>query len=191
MKIGRNEPCPCGSGKKYKRCCLHKDEDQTKDQFSFTETEDEKRFLNSEELELISSSYDDQQKRFFSVLGVKGDGNVSTDRENIEKYFQYLVENISHSCILTGIEDFSWEERYVFGGRSQSEYKRLKKTMPSYTDSFKLLKLVNHGEQILAKVMRVTDKKIFDIPLDELEAKDRKSKDYQILDDYSVWYVNF
>lgn len=21
MKIGRNEPCPCGSGKKYKRCC--------------------------------------------------------------------------------------------------------------------------------------------------------------------------
>ena len=21
MKIGRNEPCPCGSGKKYKHCC--------------------------------------------------------------------------------------------------------------------------------------------------------------------------
>jgi tetratricopeptide (TPR) repeat protein len=21
-KIGRNEPCPCGSGKKYKHCCL-------------------------------------------------------------------------------------------------------------------------------------------------------------------------
>ena len=25
-KIGRNDPCPCGSGKKYKRCCLEKDE---------------------------------------------------------------------------------------------------------------------------------------------------------------------
>lgn len=25
-KIGRNEPCPCGSGKKYKKCCLDKDE---------------------------------------------------------------------------------------------------------------------------------------------------------------------
>lgn len=23
-KIGRNEPCPCGSGKKYKHCCLNK-----------------------------------------------------------------------------------------------------------------------------------------------------------------------
>jgi len=21
MKIGRNDPCPCGSGKKYKKCC--------------------------------------------------------------------------------------------------------------------------------------------------------------------------
>lgn len=24
-KVGRNEPCPCGSGKKYKKCCLLKD----------------------------------------------------------------------------------------------------------------------------------------------------------------------
>jgi SEC-C motif-containing protein len=23
-KVGRNEPCPCGSGKKYKKCCLAK-----------------------------------------------------------------------------------------------------------------------------------------------------------------------
>lgn len=24
-KIGRNDPCPCGSGKKYKKCCLGKE----------------------------------------------------------------------------------------------------------------------------------------------------------------------
>lgn len=24
MKIGRNDPCPCGSGEKYKKCCLNK-----------------------------------------------------------------------------------------------------------------------------------------------------------------------
>lgn len=23
-KVGRNEPCPCGSGKKYKKCCMNK-----------------------------------------------------------------------------------------------------------------------------------------------------------------------
>ncbi len=26
-KIGRNDPCPCGSGKKYKKCCWNKKED--------------------------------------------------------------------------------------------------------------------------------------------------------------------
>jgi preprotein translocase subunit SecA len=24
-KVGRNDPCPCGSGKKYKNCCMRKD----------------------------------------------------------------------------------------------------------------------------------------------------------------------
>ena len=24
-KVGPNDPCPCGSGKKYKKCCMHKD----------------------------------------------------------------------------------------------------------------------------------------------------------------------
>ncbi len=26
LKFGRNDPCPCGSGKKYKKCCLARDE---------------------------------------------------------------------------------------------------------------------------------------------------------------------
>ncbi|MDO9578453.1 MAG: SEC-C metal-binding domain-containing protein [Candidatus Cloacimonadales bacterium] len=26
-KVGRNDPCPCGSGKKYKKCCLNKQRD--------------------------------------------------------------------------------------------------------------------------------------------------------------------
>ncbi len=25
-KIGRNDPCPCGSGKKFKKCCISKSE---------------------------------------------------------------------------------------------------------------------------------------------------------------------
>jgi hypothetical protein len=27
-RLGRNEPCPCGSGKKYKRCCFEKDQER-------------------------------------------------------------------------------------------------------------------------------------------------------------------
>ena len=31
-KPGRNDPCPCGSGNKYKKCCLAKDEAASKSQ---------------------------------------------------------------------------------------------------------------------------------------------------------------
>lgn len=30
MNVGRNDPCYCGSGKKYKKCCLAKDEEQAR-----------------------------------------------------------------------------------------------------------------------------------------------------------------
>ncbi|MCY2987047.1 MAG: SEC-C metal-binding domain-containing protein [Planctomycetota bacterium] len=26
-RVGRNDPCPCGSGKKYKKCCMRKQQD--------------------------------------------------------------------------------------------------------------------------------------------------------------------
>lgn len=29
MNVGRNDPCPCGSGQKYKKCCAAKDEAAT------------------------------------------------------------------------------------------------------------------------------------------------------------------
>jgi uncharacterized protein YecA (UPF0149 family) len=25
-RVGRNDPCPCGSGKKFKKCCLGKEQ---------------------------------------------------------------------------------------------------------------------------------------------------------------------
>ena len=31
FKVGRNDPCPCGSGKKYKKCCLNKKEEKKSD----------------------------------------------------------------------------------------------------------------------------------------------------------------
>ena len=30
QETGRNDPCPCGSGKKYKQCCLKKQQDKAK-----------------------------------------------------------------------------------------------------------------------------------------------------------------
>ena len=40
MKIGRNEPCPCGSGKKYKKCCLLKNKQPSSSVLPFNEKTD-------------------------------------------------------------------------------------------------------------------------------------------------------
>ena len=34
-KIGRNDPCPCGSGKKYKNCHLGKDQEAPSSKIKF------------------------------------------------------------------------------------------------------------------------------------------------------------
>lgn len=42
-KIGRNDPCPCGSGNKYKRCCLDKDEAAERTALAALQTEQRAR----------------------------------------------------------------------------------------------------------------------------------------------------
>jgi tetratricopeptide (TPR) repeat protein len=37
-KIGRNDLCPCGSGKKYKRCCMARDEAAARENLAATTT---------------------------------------------------------------------------------------------------------------------------------------------------------
>jgi len=41
MKVNRNDPCPCGSGKKYKKCCLLK-ENEPKKQHQFKKMDSSK-----------------------------------------------------------------------------------------------------------------------------------------------------
>ena len=50
-KISRNAPCPCGSGKKYKKCCLNREEAKSWSnkaavpQINFSSTELEEFFI--------------------------------------------------------------------------------------------------------------------------------------------------
>ncbi|MGA9539376.1 MAG: hypothetical protein WBR24_26015 [Desulfobacterales bacterium] len=39
-------------------------------------------------------------------------------------------KNIEFPCIVTGLEDFPWEEKYVFGHGNKKEYEKLKKDNP-------------------------------------------------------------
>ena len=47
-KVGRNDPCPCGSGKKYKRCCLAKDEQEAEAARAAAEAERQKAAAEEE-----------------------------------------------------------------------------------------------------------------------------------------------
>jgi tetratricopeptide (TPR) repeat protein len=98
-KLNRNAPCPCGSGKKYKKCCLRKDEETGADaalgrQAALSSLNDEMEdlnFLSNSVLDLIKSNeweraekacglllerYPDQidgLERFAMVYEAKGD----------------------------------------------------------------------------------------------------------------------
>ena len=140
---------------------------------------------------------DGQEDRIAQILA---DGDVENEEmqekspETIAKYLHNLKENIEFPCIVTGLEDFPWEEKYVFGYGNKKEYEKLKKDNPSYKDKFEILDFYedeDYDEQIMVSVRRLSDHKEFILELDYLKAVDKKSKNYQLLDDYSVWHVNY
>jgi hypothetical protein len=131
-----------------------------------------------------------QDARICANLATK---NLAVTKAKLKTYLRYLKGTLEFPVKVKGIEDFEWEEYYVFGPGSQREYEQLKKTNPSYTDTFNLLGLVEEVEDwegILAKLVRLSDKKRFTLPLADLRATDKSSKNYELLDDYSVWFVN-
>jgi tetratricopeptide (TPR) repeat protein len=71
-KIGRNDPCPCGSGKKYKKCCLARDEARIAAQTQRPEPEAATPTLVEDPLDELSNSVVDliEQKRFDEALAV-------------------------------------------------------------------------------------------------------------------------
>lgn len=80
---------------------------------------------------------DKEEKRIAKALGAQEVPEV--DEGNLLKYRKYLLEQMNKGTVLTGREDFPWEEEYVIGPGNQAEYERLKKEYPSYKDDYKLI----------------------------------------------------
>ena len=141
----------------------------------------------------MASKWDKVCKRVMAILDQEDIDDIFRSDEHLQVYLEYLNNNVEHPCLVTGMEDFPWKEKYVFGYGDEKEYEKLKKTNPSYKDTFTLIEfeLVTKAERIFATIERVTDKKRFSLPLEDLEAKSKKSTNYQLLEDYSSWYVNF
>jgi hypothetical protein len=135
-----------------------------------------------------------KQKMRIAKVFPKGIEDISKSTGTLEIYREFLKRKLDNPINITGIEDFDWEEFYILGPGSQKEYEKLKKTRPSYTDKYILESIDNEYDEhfgLIANVIRECDKKVFQIPLADLKALDKNTKNYQLLDDYSVWCVNY
>lgn len=135
--------------------------------------------------------FDAHEKRVRQLFHFKRSPRVN--KETLKIYLDYLDTKLEMPCSLTGIEDFDWEEYYIIGPGDKEEYEKLKKTKPSYTDIFELVcfdSTIDEHYGILVKVKRISDKKIFVLPLADLKTKDKDSKNYQLIDDFAAWFVN-
>ncbi len=130
---------------------------------------------------------------------IVGDDEDATFDECVDKFHDHLERSLQLPCDVTGIEDFRWEEYYVIGPGDPKEHERLRQNQPSYEDTFELLAIETgvisewmmfHDEEAAGRVRRKSDGKEFYLGLAEIEAVDKKSKNYELLHDYAVWFVN-
>ena len=142
------------------------------------------------------TDFDAQQARIHAIFG---DDEQLNFEQAFERFYQHLQQSLKLPCDVTGIEDFRWEEYYVLGPGDEVEYQNLCITQPSYNDTFELLSIEKEtvsewmlfgGEDLAAHVRRKSDNKQFYLGLAEIEAIEQDSLNYQLLDDYAVWFVN-
>lgn len=133
---------------------------------------------------------DDRERRIEKILGPD---NLTVSLRSLALYRDYLRKHIEMPCIMTGIEGFPWDEKYVFGYANEEEYETLKKDRPSPADIYELKRfedLLDEDAGILVKIKRVKDNRRFIIDLAWLKAVDESSGNHMLLDDYSAWFGN-
>lgn len=131
-----------------------------------------------------------QQIRIEHILG---EDHLKVSNDSLKTYRTYLQSAIQYPCELTGREDFRWEEIYIFGPGDKKEYDELKKTNPSYTDTYTFMSFddqLDYEEGLMVKAKRISDNRQFILPLVDLKVTDKKSPNHQLVHDYALWFVN-
>ena len=83
------------------------------------------------------SNMDEQDERIASIFS--SDEVPEVTKKTLKTYLSYLKINLDLSCELTGIEDFEWEEYYIIGPGNEREHEKLRKTRPSFMDTYKII----------------------------------------------------
>lgn len=101
-KIGRNEPCPCGSGKKYKKCCYGKKQIQKfaeNDEIAFyfeDDIEEDNLIRDWDEENDFSDSYEDDYDP--DDESDYEEDNSSESEQDDDKDEPFVIKTISDDC---------------------------------------------------------------------------------------------
>ncbi len=88
VKVGRNDPCPCGSGLKYKRCCLGKETQDSKDPGA-----------------LYAQRYKIRLKKQSDILGIRSAGQLVLD--TFDQITHLIRPGIKTDDINTMVHEFT------------------------------------------------------------------------------------
>ncbi|MBI5194095.1 MAG: SEC-C domain-containing protein [Nitrospirae bacterium] len=121
-KIGRNEPCPCGSGKKYKKCCLEKEKaKQSLSSFQKRKSfirllREEVQGLSTEEIierlkkngiDFHKEQFLEDVKRFYSIFALSQQwaDTSSINKDDIEEDFLWCAARVLRERLMPDIID--------------------------------------------------------------------------------------
>jgi tetratricopeptide (TPR) repeat protein len=136
-KIGRNDPCPCGSGKKYKRCCLNKDgvKEPAKTSATQKEIEIRDRLLSFSGKERYKKEFEKAYQLFWRrpfseplALDEKGEADFAS-------FLEWFIHDFSLWNGATIVEEFYQEKK---GKLSEEEISLLKHEIASYLSLYEV-----------------------------------------------------
>ncbi|MCP5177502.1 MAG: tetratricopeptide repeat protein [Moraxellaceae bacterium] len=89
--IGRNDPCPCGSGKKYKQCCQHQDTNNIAAKNRLLESIPE--LLKRADAAKEKGDFDTSEKIYLDILKIMPKHTTTLNRIALLKADQNLLED--------------------------------------------------------------------------------------------------
>jgi len=166
-KISRNAPCPCGSGKKYKKCCLSKDQAKPSSQMRDTQKES----LNSQQkskkkpkwqpismLPTISNAIDgmlESAKEQYNTLMIAKEKPHVLDDDTVDRILKVFGEQ--NDMLWVWEEQLSRWTKEASNANQRDEIERLKKQLQELVNTDKSIVSIaeyikeNTIEKVLAK----------------------------------------
>jgi len=116
--VGRNDPCPCGSGRKYKKCCLNKDKPKTVLTKQFEEPQNTLAPLSKVEmnnfysiwsmfLNFVSMTYAGvANEEYIKIYDITDKGEYYLTSEAMDTYHYLTIRNFINEYFFMLLENF-------------------------------------------------------------------------------------